>query len=108
MPERIAGKTAARKTLGFVLLGLGGLAGAFFLFCCVGLLYGILNADIPNVPAITPFDIGLTLGAGATSLSLLAAGYWVFWGTFRPPLGLLARKLFHDLGAGEPPAPPRF
>jgi hypothetical protein len=108
MPERMTGKTAARKTLGFVLLGLGGLAGAFFLFCCVALLYGILYADIPDVPAITPFDIGLTLGAGATSLSLLAAGSWVFLGTFRAPLGLLAKRLFHDLGAGEPPVPPRF
>jgi hypothetical protein len=93
MPERIKKATAIRKTFGFVLLGLGGMVMAIFAVYCFALYvgirgalrFGIRHADNPDVSAITPFDVTMTVVSGTVGLALLAAGCWIFRGSLPRP-----------------------
>jgi hypothetical protein len=80
MPERMSRKTAVRKTVGFVLLGLGGIVMLFFAYFCVALYYGVRQMANPEVPSITTSNVALTLAAGMIGLALMATGLWFFKG----------------------------
>jgi len=81
MPERTPPRIAVRKIVGSVLMSFGGIAIAVFLFMVGVLRVGIRHADDPNLPAITLFDVALTVATGMIGLTLIAAGYWTFRGS---------------------------
>ena len=85
LPERPSRKLAVRKILGFVLMGFGGLALAVFALYAIAILYAVRHAirhpGSTDVPAVTPFDVTVTVASGMVGIVLIAAGYWLFRGS---------------------------